>query len=692
MRKAVLVVAVLGCGSNSPRSHVAPAGQSLTFATSMQGQAAGEVTIEIAADGTRTTSTIFRVRGTQEIVKTVLRLDEAGAPSSYVATGVDHFGQAIEERLTAGPELRWRSTTEQGQAAAGSGFYAPLADSVDVEAALARAVLRAPGHRVALLPSGEAWLEDQVTRSFGTWTLRRVAIAGLGFEPAIVWLDAQGELFAAVSAWSATVRTGAEALAPRLLADQQAWTTARAAQLAGTLAHHPPAAGLAITHARVFDAVNRRMREDQTVLVVGETIAAVGSPAIPAGAQVIDARGRTLIPGLWDMHVHLHDTDGALHLASGVTTVRDLGNDFDDLNARVARYRDGTELGPSVLRAGLIDGPSPHSAGIGVVVATADEARAAVARYADAGYVQVKLYNSLAPALVPVIAQAAHARGLRVSGHVPNTMNAAQAVEAGYDELQHTNFLFLRFLAGPADDTRTMLRVTRVAERGAELDLAGPEVTRFLDLLVAHHTVIDATLTVFHNMFTADPGELDPVYAAYAARLPSQVVRGTRAGGLAADAAHRARYRASFAAMQRLVKLAWDRKIPIDTGTDYYAGISLPHELELLVQAGIPAAEALAMATLGDARIMHAEREVGTIAAGQRADLVLLDGDPTRDIAAVRNTDAVICRGVVYDPGELYASVGMRPRGASVTPSPPAARIDGHDDRSGEVGRSASSR
>jgi hypothetical protein len=361
------------------------------------------------------------------------------------------------------------------------------------------------------------------------------------------------------------------------------------------------------------------------------------------------------------MHVHLHETEGALHLASGVTTVRDLGNDPGDLDARVARYDAGTELGPHALRAGLIDGPSPYTAGLGLVAADPAQAAAAVARYADAGYVQVKIYNSTPVALVPVIAAAAHARGLRVSGHVPVGMNAAQAVEAGYDELQHINFVFLRFLAGPGDDTRTQLRVTRVAERAAELDLDGPEVRGFLDLLVAHGTALDPTLTVFHNMFTSDPGDIDPVYAAYERRLPAQVARGTRSGGLAAGG-QRARFRASYAALLRMVKLAWDRKIPIVSGTDYHAGVSLPHELELYVQAGIPPADALAIATIGSARVMGKDREAGSIAVGKRADLVLLDGDPTRDIAAVRNTDAVVCRGVVYDPAELFAAVGMRPR------------------------------
>src|SRR5262249_57287835 len=110
--------------------------------------------------------------------------------------------------------------------------------------------------------------------------------------------------------------------------------------------------------------------------------------------------------------------------------------------------------------------------GMGVRAGRGDEARAAVGRFADLGYQQIKIYSSVALDLVPVIVAAAHARGLRVSGHIPTGMNAAQAVRAGYDEIQHANFLFLNFLAGPDDDTRTPLRFTRVAEKGASLDLA----------------------------------------------------------------------------------------------------------------------------------------------------------------------------------------------------------------------------
>jgi imidazolonepropionase-like amidohydrolase len=339
-----------------------------------------------------------------------------------------------------------------------------------------------------------------------------------------------------------------------------------------------------------------------------------------------------------------------------------MGNDIEDLKARSARFDAGTEVGPRVVRAGLIDGPGPLAAPTGVLAGTPEEAKAAVTRFADAGYAQVKIYSSVKPELVPVIAEAAHARGLRVSGHIPSGMKASQAVEAGYDEIQHVNFLFLQFLAGPEDDTRTPLRFTRVAEGAAELDLAGPEVQRFIELLVAHKTVLDPTLSAFHSMFVSEPGELDPIVTPYAGRLPAQVERGRKAGGLPAPDGKRAQFRASFAALLRFIKLAWDRKIPIVAGTDGLAGMTLQHELELYVQAGIPAPDVLALATLGAAKVMGADREAGSIAVGKRADLVLVDGDPTSDIATIRRTDAVVCRGTVYEPAALLEAVGMRAR------------------------------
>ncbi|HEY0476925.1 MAG TPA: amidohydrolase family protein, partial [Kofleriaceae bacterium] len=646
----------LGPGTPGPSGAHGAAPRVLAYSVVTVGRHAGEAEIRIEPDGSRAGHFTFNDRGRGPDLRTTLVLDDAGAPRRFHATGHDYLKAPVDERLDdAGSTLTWQSASEHGSAPVGAGWYVALYDN-DGGAALARALLRAPGHRIKLLPAGEAWIDDDTTKEIeiagAKRRLQRIAIAGLGFAPGLTWLDEDHELFAIVSPWTSVIRTGAEAVIPALVADDQAWNAARAARLAGQLAHRPPAAGLAITHARLYDSERRTVVPDATVVVVGDRITAVGDARtpVPAGARVIDAGGKTLIPGLWDMHVHLFDGDGALQLASGITAVRDLGNDIDGLAARVARFDAGTEIGPHVLRAGLIDGPGPFAAPTGVLAGSPEEATAAVQKYADAGYVQIKVYSSVQPALVPVIARAAHDRGLRVSGHIPTGMNAAEAVEAGYDEIQHVNFLFLRFLAGPQDDTRTPLRFTRVAERAADLDLAGAEVQKFLDLLVAHHTVLDPTLATFHAMFASDPSDPDPILVPYEKQLPAQVVRGAHGGGLPAPDGQRAKFRASYAALLRMIKLAWDRKIRIVAGTDAIAGLSLPHELELYVQAGIPPADVLSLATLGAARVMGKDREAGSIAVGKRADLVLIDGDPTRDISSVRNTTAVVCRGVVYDP------------------------------------------
>ena len=662
MRLALSLLVLAGCGA---AQHGNAGVRELRYTIITVDRPSGAA--ELSIDGSRWRDHFtFNDRGRGPDITAKSTLDEQGFPRTMHVTGHAYHKQPVDETLAASGA--WRSTSEHGEAAPGSGFYVSQQDGIANAAQLVRACLRAPGRRIRLLPAGEAWIEDDrvvpIAIGGATRQLREVAIAGLGFAPQLVWLDEHEDLFGTASAWTSIVPVGAEAAIPAMIAADNAWLAARDARLAAQLAQPPPAGGLAITHAAVFDPDAKALVPDRTVVIVGERITAVGGndTAIPQGAKVIDAHGRTLLPGLWDMHVHLGAGDGLLYLASGITTVRDLGNDIADLGARVARYDTGTEIGPHVIRAGLIDGPGKLAAPTGVLVKSDDEARAAVTRYADLGYVQIKLYSSLEPRLVPVIAKATHDRGLRLSGHIPNGMRASDAVMAGYDEIQHANFLFLRFVAEPGDDTRGPLRFSRVAERAADLDLGGLEVTRFLDLLVARRTVLDPTLVAFHGLFTSEPGELDPVLVPYEDRLPAQVVRTRKAGGIAAPDGQRTQFRASYAAMLRLIKLAWDRGIPIVAGTDNLAGLSLSHELELYVAAGIPASEVLSLATIGAARVMGQDRATGSIAVGKRADLVLVDGDPTADIAALRRTDAVVCRGIVYDPAELFAAAGMRPR------------------------------
>ena len=244
---------------------------------------------------------------------------------------------------------------------------------------------------------------------------------------------------------------------------------------------------------------------------------------VPKNAQRINGTGETLLPGLFDMHVHAQPLDGFLNIANGVTSVRDMGNDIEELKHLQTQWESGTAIGPRLWKSGFIDGHGPFQAPTGLYADTAEEAQAAVNRYADLGYVQIKVYSSLKPELFPGIVKTAHARGLRVSGHIPNGMIASQFVEAGADEVQHINFIFLNFLASKVKDTRGPERFTAVGENAAKLDLNSNEVNEFIALLQRHHTTVDVTLATFEGMFTGRPGKVSPDFAPVINRLPAQV-------------------------------------------------------------------------------------------------------------------------------------------------------------------------
>jgi imidazolonepropionase-like amidohydrolase len=259
---------------------------------------------------------------------------------------------------------------------------------------------------------------------------------------------------------------------------------------------------------------------------------------------------------------------------------------------------------------------------------------------------------------VPVIVERAHSLGMRVSGHIPNGLTAEQAVRAGFDEIQHVNFLFLNFFDGV--DTRTPERFHAVGERGPDLDLKSERVQAFLDLLKAKGTVSDPTLVAFEGMFTDRAGQVSRTFGPVADRLPPQVQRGLVAGGMAPKGKEE-RYAQAFKAMEAMVLALHDKGIPFVAGTDSLAGLSLARELELYVEAGIPAVDALRAATVVPARVMKREAVLGTVAPGKLADVILVDGDPTADIHAIRRVVLTVKDGTVYDPAKLWAEVGVKP-------------------------------
>jgi hypothetical protein len=249
-----------------------------------------------------------------------------------------------------------------------------------------------------------------------------------------------------------------------------------------------------------------------------------------------------------------------------------------------------------------------------------------------------------------------------VSGHVPVHMRAEEVVRAGYDELQHMNMLFLNFFVDRDTDTRTKLRFTLVGDRAPDLDLDSAPVAEFITLLRERGTVVDPTLATFELLYLARPGELPPGWEAVGPRLPLQLQRELMSGGLAAEGETDARYREAYRRMLDMARRLHAVGVPIVAGTDLLAGFALHRELELLAQAGLPAGDVLALATIGAARVMKRDGETGSIARGKAADLVLVDGDPLARVGDVRNTVLTVKGGVVYDAAEVHAIIGVRPR------------------------------
>jgi imidazolonepropionase-like amidohydrolase len=416
-------------------------------------------------------------------------------------------------------------------------------------------------------------------------------------------------------------------------------------------------------HANLFDSQSGEILKDQSVVVAGNRIVKVGPSdqvTPPAGSEVINAAGKTLLPGLWDMHAHVGDNDGMLNLAAGVTTVRDLGNDADLLLARRKRIEEGKELGTRIVLAGIMDGRGPFQGPTKVLVSTEAEARAAVDNYKRLGFVQIKIYSSVKPELVPAIIDEAHKNGLRVSGHIPAEMTAAQCIELGYDEIQHVNFLILNFMP-EVKNTNTIARLIEPAKRGADLDLSAPQVQSFIKLLQDHQTKLDLTLSIFEDQYLNRAGQIPRGFQPIASRLPTQVRRSLLATGLTPPEGMDQTYRRSFAKMMELTGLLYRSGISIEDGTDSMAGFALHRELELDVQAGIPANKVLQNATLNAARIMKLDRDLGSIAAGKLADVTLVNGDPVANISDIRKTALVMKDGVLYRPEELYSAVGVAP-------------------------------
>jgi hypothetical protein len=243
---------------------------------------------------------------------------------------------------------------------------------------------------------------------------------------------------------------------------------------------------------------------------------------------------------------------------------------------------------------------------------------------------------------------------------VPAFSRAERVVREGYDELQHINQLMLNFVSDPDTDSRALARFTLVGERTQALDLDSPAVRDFIALLAQRGTVIDATIATFEGMYNQRQGEMNPSLAAVAGHVPFATQRDWRSNSMDVSEDNIGVYRASYVKMIRFMGLLHAAGVPLVAGTDGYAGFTLHRELELYVQAGISPGEVIRIATQNGARYAGLEHETGSIRPGRRADLILVDGDPTRNISDIRRISYVLKNGAGYAPADLYEAFGVR--------------------------------
>ena len=427
---------------------------------------------------------------------------------------------------------------------------------------------------------------------------------------------------------------------------------------------------LALTHVRVIDGTGAPPRADQTIIIRDGRIASVGDAArsqLPAGARTVDLTGKSVIPGLVMVHEHLYYPTGPgiyanltesftrLYLAGGVTTMRTGGNmnGYGELAIKKSIDK-GDKPGPWIdATAPYLEGPG---LGLGQVheLTGPDDARRLIAFWNDAGATSLKAYMHITRDELKASLEEGHKRGMKLTGHLCS-VTYREAAGLGIDNLEHGFFAATDFVADKQPDICPGQNVGQAAVAAA--DPKSEAVTSLIKDLVSKHVAVTSTLTVFELGVPGRPmppglDVLDPILREQFEQRFAAVGRNARS------------------VMPTLFPKA--RQMEVDffragglliAGTDptggggVVAGFSDQRQLELLVEGGLTPLEAIKVCTLNGATFLNRADKVGSIAAGKQADLVVIDGDPSANIADVRKVSLVFKQGVAYDPAKLIASV-----------------------------------
>ena len=519
-----------------------------------------------------------------------------GRATVIAIRGYSDSGDATENfNADASGVAHWKTAVDSGSGAFGNRHYNSYGGPWLESERDIRTLIAAGDKGIDLLPSGHASIivgpVQQIDGQKSTRALKLAFIYGVGFAPTPMWLDSDNNFFG-VAGDMALLPEGYETYSPKLKVIQDKAIADMVREVAHQFLKAANLTPTLVDHVLLFDSVAGQYLPNRAVLIANGKVAAVGAagsiPA-PVGATVLDGRGKTLLPGLWDSHQHVGGNDWNLvqNVATGMTNYRSPGTQIDDALSIYKRRAAGDLLAPDGKISVIIDQKGPLAAQGGLTVTSAAEAVAAVDKIKAAGLWGAKFYTSMNPAWIAPAAAEAHKQGLHVHGHVPAGMRPLDAVRAGYDEVTHINFIMMQAMPQDiVDKANTAARLEGPAKYGKDVDLDSPAMKAFYAELVTRHTIVDPTLTVWEPLMTSDGTAIAPEYAAFADVAPPSVARSWHTdgyplfGGLTRDD-----FRKSFAKMVDLVGKLHQAGVPIVAGTDGY-GLELVRELELYQQAG----------------------------------------------------------------------------------------------------------
>jgi imidazolonepropionase-like amidohydrolase len=629
----------------------------------------GDIWSWTQADGRIAYRMSMSLRGWVTETDELVTVGKDGRATKIAIRGYTDTGDATEDfAVDANGTATWKTSVDSGSAPFGTKRYNTyggpfLAGERDIDALVA-----AGDAGLDLLPNGHASIKIgqpvQITGPAGTKTVKLAFVTGYGFSPSPVWLDANDKFFGFAGIIS-LLPEGYEASGPKLKEIQDAETAKLARDVARSLLVPANRTPTLVDHVLLFDSVAGKYVPDRAVLIADGKVARVaagGSIKAPAGTTTIDGRGKTITPGLWDSHLHVGGDDWNLlqNVATGITNFRSPGSMIDEAKSLLARRASGDLIAPDGKVSVIIDKKDPLAAQGALTVSSAEEAIAAVEKIKAAGMWGVKFYTSMNPAWIAPAAKRAHELGLHVHGHIPAGMRPIEAVRAGYDEITHINFIMMQAMPQDVvDKANTAARLEGPAKYGKDVDLDSPAMKAFYAELAAKKTIIDPTLTVWEPLMTSDGSALSPEYSPFAEVAPPSVVRGWKIsgyplfGGLTRDD-----FRKSFAKMAGLVGKLIDAGVPVVAGTDGY-GLELVREIELYQQVGLTNPQALQSATIVPARMVGMADRTGSIEPGKTADIILVDGDVSKDLTNLRHVDTVFLDGYRLKGDALRTASGL---------------------------------